>query len=111
MNRHLWFALFAVAALAGCQTAPPQPVDEQLVASQAVVDYFDDPEVEQVIAGQGNDVKCVRHRRVGTHLIVRVCRTKAEWAKVKEQERENAQKIRDRCLVAPDDLCGGLGRF
>ena len=113
MIHRYWIAALVIGMLAACQTVPPNTAQGRLVASQGVIAYFDDPEVTQLIAGQGNDIKCERNRRVGTHLIVRVCRTRTEWEDLKRQTKENGQdtRLRIRCIVT-DGQCGeGRGGF
>ena len=85
---------------AGCQTTPTveqqreKSMQGELVVSLGVRRLFEDPEVEQLIAGVDNEIKCVRERRVGTHMVMRVCRTKGEWKYLADQTQETYKKNR-----------------
>ena len=61
----------------------------ELTASEGVKKLFEDPGVDQIAAGK--QIKCVRHRRVGTHMISKTCMTIKEWAEFKRATRENHQ--------------------
>ena len=99
--------LLAGIVLAGCQSTPKleqereKKMNGDLVVSLGVRRLFEDPEVDQLVAGVDNTVKCVRERRVGTHMVKRICRTKAEWDYLKRQTRETHQQNR---MVG---VCGG----
>ena len=87
----MWCRFFVVTLLmlvAGCKAVPVDNSRGGLVVSRQVAEYFEDEEVDQLIAGQGNDIRCVRERRVGTHLVTRICRTKSEWADLHRQTQD-----------------------
>ena len=96
----LTFIIATLLLALGCQSV--RTVEQQrerslqgeLVVSPGVRRLFDDPEVDQLIAGVGNEVKCIRERRVGTHMVMRICRTKDEWAYLAQQTRETYQQNR-----------------
>ena len=86
--------LAVILITAGCQSVPTidrerqKALEGDLVVSLGVHRIFDDPEVEQLVAGEGNEVKCVIERRVGTHMTKRVCRTRDEWQYLTEKTAE-----------------------
>ena len=90
----------AILITTGCQSVPTidrereKALTGDLVVSLGVRRLFDDPEVEQLVAGNGNDIKCVVERRVGTHMVMRVCRTRDEWEYLAEQTAETYKKNR-----------------
>ena len=69
----------AILILSVQVVAQEQRIRGDLTASKAVKEAFENPEVQQIIAGM--KIKCVRHRRVGTHLISKTCMSVDEWAK------------------------------
>lgn len=90
-----WHIASMSLMLGACTAVPVDQNRGELVVSKKVAQYFEDDEVDQLVAGQGNDIKCVRHRRVGTHLITRVCRTRQEWD---DLHRETQETHRDRMM-------------
>ncbi|MFK7954632.1 MAG: hypothetical protein AB8B96_00925 [Lysobacterales bacterium] len=68
-----------IPLLAACQSVPLDSTlnGHELVASAGVMDYFADPSVSEVEARE--NIVCRRHRRVGTHMISKVCMTRDEW--------------------------------
>ena len=109
MNKSgLVWALVAACLLSGCQSTPTYEQEREkkltgdLVVSAGVRRLFDDdPEVDQLVAGGDNDIKCIRERRVGTHMVKRICRTKGEWDYLKQQTKETHQQNR------MAGVCGG----
>lgn len=99
----------ATLITAGCQSTPTIEQEREkslvgeLVVSLGVRRLFEDPELVQLEAGVNNDVKCIRERHVGTHMVKRICRTKSEWDYLANQTRETHQQNR----VA--GVCGGGG--
>ena len=73
----------------GLASAADQNNRGELTASEGVKERFEDPDLEQLIAGM--QIKCVRHRRVGTHMIKKTCMTVDEWTIRKRETRENQQ--------------------
>lgn len=83
--------VFVLAMLmsTGLATAADQNNRGELTASEGVKQRFEDPDLQQLIASM--QIKCVRHRRVGTHMISKTCMTVDEWAERKRATRENQQ--------------------
>ena len=82
-------AAIAVLLAAGCAHRNENVNRGELVVSERVKRYFaENPEVDtlETNGGSGGDqsIRCERQRRVGTHRVVRVCRTRAEWRQLRE---------------------------
>lgn len=90
-------ALIAAAlGLSACTSVPLNSniVAHEIVASAGVMDYFSDPEVSSVEASGA--ITCRRHKRVGTHLITKVCMTNDEW---QDRARRTRAMHQDRMSV------------
>ncbi|MEM9533690.1 MAG: hypothetical protein AAGA23_22400 [Pseudomonadota bacterium] len=110
MFNDLKFVLTIAAAsllLAGCQSVPVDANQTgELVVSRGVAEYFEDEETDQVVAGQGNDIKCIRERRVGTHMVTRICRTKSEWAAMYRQTQDvHRRRMTGACGSGAPGIC------
>ncbi|MEM1091214.1 MAG: hypothetical protein AAF736_15355 [Pseudomonadota bacterium] len=72
-------ALALFVLLSGCKSVPLDSSlnGYDLVASPGVMAYFSDPSVTALEVGK--NVVCRRHRRVGTHLMTKVCMTQEEY--------------------------------
>ena len=59
------------------------------------------------VNGDPNQIVCVRENRIGSRLsTARVCRTRAEWAELRSQQRqvvEKVQQFQQNC--APPNPC------
>ncbi|MEM9531116.1 MAG: hypothetical protein AAGA23_09355 [Pseudomonadota bacterium] len=94
-------ALACTFLLSACQTVPVDNTQGELIASEGVRQYFAENEnVGEIVVNNDSDIRCVRNRRVGTHMVVRVCRTKAEW----DELRRGTEQQQRRRLYA-----GGCG--
>ena len=91
-----WITMIAIVGLAGCQSVPENVNRGELVASAGVRAMFEDPGIDAVEAGER--VRCERYRRVGTHLIQRVCMTMEEW---ELKERHTQEEVRDLYETSP----------
>ncbi len=86
-------ATLLVAGLTACQTVPVDTNKGELVASPGVQRYFAQNEnIGEIVVNNDSDIRCERHRRTGTHMIVRVCRTKLEWKQLEEQTRYQQER-------------------
>ncbi len=86
--RTLIMAALVSALAVGCAHRDANVDRGEIVVSNGVKQYFaDNPEVDELAtSGDGGDqsIRCVRERRVGTHRVVRICRTRAEWRELAE---------------------------
>ena len=82
-----WIIALVLVLIACIANGVEQNNHGELTASEGVKKFFNDEELKQIIAGM--QIKCVRHRRVGTHLISKTCMTVDEWAIRKRETREN----------------------
>ncbi len=104
----VWIALGALAG--GCRSVPLNSnlQADQLLASPGVLAYFTDPDVD-VVEASGN-ITCRRHRRVGTHLISKVCRTNDEWADLERKTRETHMDHRTAPICVATEATGSYMR-
>ncbi len=79
---------FLALTLAACQSVPVDTNHGELIASPGVKALFEQNEgINEIVVKDDSDLKCVRERRVGTHMVMRICRTKVEWQQLAEQTR------------------------
>ncbi len=96
--------------LSACQSVPVDTNRGELVTSPGVQRYFEqNQDVQEIVVKNDSDIKCVRERRVGTHMVTRICRTKVEWAALEEQTRYQ-QERRSIGGACGDTRGGGLSR-
>ncbi|MEM6576262.1 MAG: hypothetical protein AAF736_18440 [Pseudomonadota bacterium] len=86
-------AAVLAAGLTACQTVPVDTNKGELVASPGVQRYFAENEnIGEIVVNNDSDIRCERQRKTGTHMVVRVCRTKLEWKQLEEQTRYQAER-------------------
>jgi hypothetical protein len=89
-----WIAIATlVLMLSACKSVPENLNSGELIASAGVRAFFDDPNVDAVEAG--SKISCKRERRVGTHMIFKVCMTKEEWKDRELATRDMHRRYRE----------------
>lgn len=82
-----------VGGLSACQTIPADTNRGELITSPGVQRYFaENDNIDEIVVKDDSDIRCVRERRVGTHMVMRVCRTKVEWKQLEELSRYQAER-------------------
>jgi hypothetical protein len=81
----------------------------ELTASEGVKKIFEDPNVDEVAAGR--KIRCVRHRRVGTHMITKTCMTVKEWGELQRANRDNHQNNFSNGLCGASSATTAQGSF
>lgn len=117
--REILVLCLAAVLLGGCSSVPKQESVNrgELQVSQAVAAYFEDPTVGEIVVGEDSDIRCIRQRRTGTHMVVRICRTKEEWKELQQRTQEVHQQrtsfgpCGDRSPAASNTCSEGRGGF
>jgi len=88
----------ALATLCACKAVPMDPNAGELIASEGVRKIFAEEDWDAIEA-DGERIRCERHRRVGTHMVQRVCMTVAEWeARKRGTERVVYDRLNQPCV-------------
>ncbi|MEM7705673.1 MAG: hypothetical protein AAF358_08990 [Pseudomonadota bacterium] len=81
------------ASLTACKTVPVDTNKGELLTSPGVQRYFSENEnIGEIVVNDESDIRCERQRKTGTHMIVRVCRTKLEWKQLADQTRYQQER-------------------
>ncbi|MFK7955512.1 MAG: hypothetical protein AB8B96_05405 [Lysobacterales bacterium] len=97
-------------ALSACQSVPVDTNRGALVTTPGVQRVFEqNQDVQEIVVKDDSDIRCIRERRVGTHMVTRICRTKVEWAALEEQTRYQHER-RSIGGACGDTRGGGLSR-
>jgi hypothetical protein len=96
-----------VLTLAACKAVPVDHNRGELIASEGVKAIFEETEEgDEIRVTRGDNIRCERQRRVGTHLINKVCMTKDEWDLRERKTRDVTRRFRE---GRPCVDCGGDG--
>ena len=76
--------------------APQEPSQDQ-VTTESEIYAIETPPVEQsevaVAVSNASELVCRRERRTGTHRAVRVCRTRAENERIKQESKDTFKDL------------------
>lgn len=96
MNKHRGvFAAVSCVFLAGCISTQQRPMNhgEDTSVSMEVAQLLEQDIDGEIDIREHPEVRCVRHKRVGTHMVTRHCYTRGEQDQI---ARESQDGMRDR---------------
>lgn len=93
-------ALAAAVVLAGC-AATPRPADSptELVAADTAQAQGRRVAIDDAV--DPNAVRCINEKTTGSRLTQRVCRTEAEWARIREEAQNYTRDMQGPKVAEP----------